>query len=561
MRKILQLAGLLIVLTQQIVAAQSAVPYTVEGKIIDGSSGEPVSFASVALKEHPFGTSSNADGMFVLRIPSTLHEAGFTLTVSCIGFETFEIKNPGDSITISLKPSQIELKEILILSKDLRPEKIVRRAFSSIRKNYNTRPFVYRSFYRHYCKDDTVYGRLIEGAVDIYKRKGYRLQQSKPGEKEEVQVRQLRRSFDNTKIRNTHLPIALYSVMAVDPVGYQSKASATSFFDFFTQHEVSTLRKNLKLFTFSLDGITQYDSSEVYKISYSLASSVSSNTDAGLVSQQNGILYITTKDYAIIKSEWERFTPLDTIRTFSVYRKYNGKYFLHHTMKEGQTFNAQENYRHKYHLELMTSDIVLKDFDKFKGKEPDREALLRINYDSSFWNGYNILKSTPLEESIARDLQHEHGLESQYSDFLKIERDRYLGGKEDEERFNTFLRAIRGNRPVYIDLWASWCGPCVKEMRFSKDLYEKYKSRVAFVYVSLDEDIDAWRSMIKRMGMDAPAMRHFRVGPQGDVLKTFGISEIPRYILVDKQGNFVNLNARRPSDDKLIEDLERLIEQ
>ena len=149
MKRFLQLAGVFFILTQQVAIAQEANPYTIEGKIKDGSTGEPVAFASVALKEYSLGTSSNIEGMFTLRIPSAMQATGFTLTVSCIGFETFEVKNPADSLLIILKPSQVQLKEVLILSKDLRPEKIVKRAFTNIKKNYVTRPFVYKSFYRH----------------------------------------------------------------------------------------------------------------------------------------------------------------------------------------------------------------------------------------------------------------------------------------------------------------------------------------------------------------------------------------------------------------------------
>lgn len=533
--------------------------HVVDGKIVDASTQEYIPFASIAIKDYPYGTSSNAEGLFSLRVPSMM-KSSFVVTVSCIGFETIEIENPSSPVIISLQPSTIQLKEVLVFSKDLRPEKIVKRAFSSIKKNYNTKPFLYKSFYRHYCNDNGVYGRLIEGAVDIYKTKGYRLQQTVPGQKDEVRVTQLRRSYDNTKIKGTHLPIALYSVMGVDPVGYQVKTSKGDLYDFFAPHEVSILRRRMDLFVFTLDGITEYDGQEVYVIKYKLKKdSLFSLAGMEFPSGQTGTLYINTKDQAIIKSEWNRYSLLDTIRALSIYKKFNDKYYLQYTMKEGQNYNRKEKFRHHYHLELMTSEIVLKEFKKFKGKEPDREALLNVNYDSTFWNTYNILKATPLEESIAADLQRDQPLEDQYVDFLAQERDRYLGGKEDEEKFNDYLKRIRGIRPVYIDVWASWCGPCVREMDSSKELFARYRSRIAFVYVSIDHDIPAWKKMMKLLQLEQMGMQHFRVGPEGDLMKSFDIASIPRYILVDRNGNFVNLNAPRPSDPKLIKEFERLI--
>jgi thiol-disulfide isomerase/thioredoxin len=535
--------------------------YIVDGKVIDASTQEAIPFVSIGIKGYPYGTSSNAEGSFSLRVPSSM-KSSFAVTVSCIGYETTEVSNPTSPVTILLRPSVVQLREVLVFSKDLRPEKIVKRAFSSIKKNYNTKPFLYKSFYRHYCNDNGVYGRLIEGAVDIYKTKGYRVQQTSPGERDQVRVTQLRRSYDNTKIKGTHLPIALYSVMGVDPVGYQVKASKGEFFDLFNLHEVSALRRRTDLYEFTLDAITQYDGQEVYVIKYRLKhDSIPSQTGLQFLASQLGTLYINTKDNAILKSEWSRYSVIDTIKTFSIYKKFKDKYYLQYTMKEGQNYRKKDNFKHNYHLELMTSEIVLKDFQKFKGKEPDREALLSINYDSTFWNTYNILKATPLEESIAADLQRNQPLKDQYVDFIAEERDRYFSGKEDEEKFNEHLKLLRGNRPVYIDVWASWCGPCIREMDSSMELYEKYRSRIAFIYVSIDHDIEAWRKMIKRLGLEQLAMKHFRVGPQGDLMKSFDIASIPRYILVDRNGNFVNLDAPRPSDPKLIKEFERLIEQ
>jgi len=160
------------------------------------------------------------------------------------------------------------LKNVVVFDRDLSPEGIVRRAFRNVKRNYYTKPFVYQTFYRHYCKDDSVYGRLIEAAAEVYKRKGYKVQQPFPGWKEEVRVNQLRRSYDNTKVASGHVPIALYSIMAADPVGYQVKSSSNSVLSMFRQHDVSNIRTNLKGYAFTLDGITEYDGEQVYIIHY-----------------------------------------------------------------------------------------------------------------------------------------------------------------------------------------------------------------------------------------------------------------------------------------------------
>lgn len=541
--------------------AQSTGVFIIEGRLADATTGEAVQYASVGIEGSSVGTSSNADGYFSLRIPASYRSKNYSLKISCVGYDNEIVKNPSEKLDISMKQSKTMLKDVVVFGKDLSPEGIVRRAFKNIKHNYYTKPFMYQTFYRHYCKDDSVYGRLIEAAADVYKRKGYKVQQPFPGWKDEVRVNQLRRSYDNTKVSSGHVPIALYSIMGVDPVGYQSRGSSSSILGFFNQYEISNLKRNFKDFEFELDETTEYDGEQVYVINYRLKKdSTLLSTGIPWRNKQTGTLHITTKGYAIVKSDFTRLSSLNTVHTFSIFKKVNGKYFLYHSLKDGGNFNPRDKFTHNFHVELITTDIITENIKPFKGKEPDREELLSIDYDSIFWNNYNVLKATPLEESIVVDLEKAQPLKDQFTGFMTSEKERYFSGKEDEEKFNKFLEVARGYRPVYIDVWASWCGPCIREMPASMELVDKYKARVAFVYLSIDDDSEAWRKALKKYNLDHPYLtNHFRIGSNSDAAALFGIQEIPRYILIDKKGNVVNHNAMRPSNSSITKELDRLL--
>jgi thiol-disulfide isomerase/thioredoxin len=157
------------------------------------------------------------------------------------------------------------------------------------------------------------------------------------------------------------------------------------------------------------------------------------------------------------------------------------------------------------------------------------------------------------------DIGGDQSLDKQFVAYDSSERHRFFSGKESEEKFNLFLKQSRG-RVLYVDFWASWCKPCLNEMSASKDLVEKYKGKVGFVYLSLDEDAAAWRAAMKKFDIEKPYLtNHFRIGPQSDAAVLFDVQSIPRYLLIDKNGIFVDQNAKRPSDPKLEQDIERLL--
>lgn len=106
---------------------------------------------------------------------------------------------------------------------------------------------------------------------------------------------------------------------------------------------------------------------------------------------------------------------------------------------------------------------------------------------------------------------------------------------------------------VYIDVWATWCGPCLREIPALKQLESDYHdSHIEFVSISIDvaDDFDKWQNMVadkKLQGIQLFADKDW----QSDFVKAYAIDGIPRFIVIDDQGNIVDPNAPRPSDPKI----------
>jgi thiol-disulfide isomerase/thioredoxin len=160
--------------------------------------------------------------------------------------------------------------------------------------------------------------------------------------------------------------------------------------------------------------------------------------------------------------------------------------------------------------------------------------------------------------------------DSEYSKYLKPEIDeivkyyQIIEGQFDEtmrfmenyENINTLeeaLKPLKGKK-VYIDIWATWCGPCKAEFKHQKALKKILdEQNIQQLYISIDKDErdQQWKNGIKFYGLSGT---HIRANKElaMDLYKRYDKNakspyvEIPWYILVDENGNIIDEHAKKP---------------
>lgn len=242
-------------------------------------------------------------------------------------------------------------------------------------------------------------------------------------------------------------------------------------------------------------------------------------------------------------------------------------------LEETIKFSGSGAEHNNFLVEQMQLEKRLLDQDKLSGLSSEglKEELAGIRKElSEFYNSNKNIDSTLTSSAIANLDPMLNMYQNYFAESIAIREQFPVGSPsptfenyENHKGGTVSLSDLKG-KYVYVDVWATWCAPCIAEIPSLKKLDAEYADKnIQFVSISIDDAMrsgggDAgaakskWRTMVDEkdlIGLQLFSDKNW----QSDFVQNYNINAIPRFILIDPEGNVVDANAPRPSSKKLIE--------
>ena len=212
--------------------------------------------------------------------------------------------------------------------------------------------------------------------------------------------------------------------------------------------------------------------------------------------------------------------------------------------------------------ELLYSDVYLKMIHN------NKSILIRDYLTNLFLPklNYNTVQDLyPKMKLLNINTSLKEKIKDQYDKLIVLSKGRTSPVFKDYDNYNGGLVSLEDfkGKYVYIDFWATWCKPCISQMPKFINLANKNSSNknIAFLSISLDRknSKDAWRKMIKDKKWNKIKMQLFADNGFNSLFaKNYLISNIPRYILIDPEGNILSAKAPNPREIKKNKDFKEL---
>src|SRR5512133_908835 len=377
------------------------------GRVIDHTTRKPVVFANVYLIGSSLGTVTNADGEFVLKVPTT--ELERKLGISNLGYKNMvislsDLKDRENTLRLELAATPLE--QVVIRSDD--PLDLLRMAYRRIPENYNSDPEMQVGFYRETVKQNRSYVAVAEAVLDVYKSPYTSLM-----DYDRVKIFKGRKSEDVKKMDTLMFKLqgGPKTSFLLDVVKNPGEILSEEYFD---------------KYDFKFSGYASIDGRDNYVIQFDQKPDVD-------IALYKGTIYLDTKNMAISRidfsfsdkaleiadNELVRKKPMDLKidvlgADYSVnYRVLNEKWYLNHVRTE-LVFKCdwkKKRYDATYTtaLEMAVTDRNTENINKAKYRDQTRMTDIfadKVNSykDENFWGDYNYIKPEESIESVINKL-------------------------------------------------------------------------------------------------------------------------------------------------------------
>ena len=222
-------------------------------------------------------------------------------------------------------------------------------------------------------------------------------------------------------------------------------------------------------------------------------------------------------------------------------------------------------YLYKYEVEYLRKNQSIEsiaDFLKFielKTEDKDLSDFLKAHYlkalieSPSYWQKHEKIFNTVILSQVLKSEKNNHYyslIEKLSSNFYASQNGQtaYLFDAEDMfgNKFN--LEKFSG-KVLFIDVWATWCGPCINHRPKVLEFAEKFESRddLEIILISVDSSKEKWLSYLEKENKNLGNNLFIENGMRTDFGNNYNIKSIPRYILIGKDGKIINSNINEPS--------------
>ncbi len=121
------------------------------------------------------------------------------------------------------------------------------------------------------------------------------------------------------------------------------------------------------------------------------------------------------------------------------------------------------------------------------------------------------------------------------------------------------LMEFNKGKIIYIDVWASWCGPCRTELPHAISLEKKLDpAEINIIYISIDHELKKWVNAVNKDFRSLNLKQHYQINPSSQLAKLLTSDSVPKYIIVGKNGEIITMRTTSPSSPETLHNLRLL---